>query len=81
MVRYGWGNAPKMTRTSDLRLKGRRTTHGYVIAGLFTVLHTVFVPSQDISERSELFISLHSVLVVHREELDDYDNQCVRPLD
>lgn len=42
--------------------------------------HTHFVPAEDLSNWTELLISLHSVLVIPREELDDYDNQYVRKL-
>lgn len=40
--------------------------------------HTHLVPSEDLSNWTELLISLHSVLVFRREEMDDYDNQYVR---
>lgn len=44
------------------------------------VIHTCLVPPEDISNWSELLVSLHSVLVIQNEELDDYDNQYLRRL-
>ena len=38
------------------------------------------MPTEDLSNWTELLIPLHSLLVVRREELDDYDNQYVRKL-
>ncbi len=38
------------------------------------------MPQEDISNWSELLISLHSLLVVQREELDRYEDQYVRRL-
>ena len=36
--------------------------------------------TEDLSNWTELLISLHSLLVIQREEFDDYDNQYVRKL-
>ena len=38
------------------------------------------MPQEDIANWSELLISLHSLLVVQREELDSYEDQYVRRL-
>lgn len=53
--------------------------HGDLAPGT-ALQHTHLVPSEDLSNWTELLISLHSVLVIPREELDDYDNQYVRKL-
>ena len=42
--------------------------------------HTRVVASEDLSNWTELLISLHSLLVIPREELDEYDNEYVRKL-
>lgn len=38
------------------------------------------MPTEELSNWTELLISLHSLLVIPREELDEYDNQYVRKL-
>ena len=72
------GDAPSTTRTCDLQLRRPGKWAVFVIAGPFTVLHTVFVPQEDIANWSELPISLHSLLVVQRGELDSYEDQYAR---
>ena len=38
------------------------------------------MPTEDLSNWTELLISLHSLLVIPREEVDEYENQYVRKL-
>jgi len=59
-------------------LEGRGTMHGPCVAPGALLYDTLSVPEDNISGWSELLVSLHSLLVLRREEMDAYDNQYVR---
>ena len=55
--------------------------HGPCVAPGALLYHTLSVPEDNISDWSELLVSLHSLLVIQRDDIDDYEDNYLRRLD